>query len=76
MVQTTYRTSSASPIAKCQDEDSSNQTPNFVDSGDKALVYGVVLGLGEVGIERVCTDDTRHNSLIITEEEETSRGNC
>lgn len=54
-----------------EDEHGAQQATNLVDGSDETL-HGRVLGRGEVVVEDVAIDDTRHDSLIVTEEQETS----
>lgn len=65
---TTYSFSSAHPIAKSQDKDGAKQTSNLVDSCNEALIHTVVLCAWEVSIEGIRGNDSRHHSLVISEE--------
>lgn len=67
--------STAEQITDPENEHGTEQTSNLVDGSDKAL-HGAVLCLGEVVMERVSVNDSRHDTLIVTEEEETSCRNC
>lgn len=61
-------------ITESQSSKSTNQTSDLINGGDETLVDGVVLGLWEVVVERVGGNDTGHDSLIVTEKQET--GGC
>ena len=59
-------------ITESQSSESTSQTSDLVDSSDETLVNGVVLGLWEVVVEWVGRNDTGHDTLIVTEKQETS----
>ncbi|KAI7498754.1 general substrate transporter [Hortaea werneckii] len=70
------RPSSTKPVAKIQDEESAQETANRVDRDNETLVGAVALNLGEVGGESFGGDNTRlsndtyHDTLVVTEKQE------
>ena len=66
--------SSTKLVAVCQNEDSTKQASDFINSSDESLIDAIVLRLGEVAVEGVGGNDSRHDSLVITKEQETRRG--
>lgn len=63
--------STTEKITDPEDEHGTQQTTDLVDGSDKAL-HSAILCLGEVIMERVGVDNARHDTLVVTEEEETS----
>lgn len=52
-------------ITEDQGEDSTSKTTKFVDSRHQSLHDGIVLGGCEDVVERLVTDNTRHDTLYI-----------
>lgn len=61
-------------ITESQSSESTSQTSDLINSSNETLVDRVSLGFWEVVHERVGRNDTRHNTLIVTEKQET--GGC
>jgi hypothetical protein len=61
-------------ITERENEDSTEQTTNSVDGDDETLPCAAPASLREVFEESVGFDDTRHDTLIITEEQEIGSG--
>lgn len=59
-------------ITKSQSSESASQTSDLINSSDETLVDRVSLGFWEVVHERVGRNDTGHDSLIVSEKQETS----
>jgi hypothetical protein len=71
----TYSSSSTYLVTEGKNKDGTNQTSDFVNSSDEALIDTVVFRAREVVVEGCRGNDSRHHSLVVSEEEETSRGN-
>lgn len=57
-------------VAELEDEDSTEQTTDSVDGDDETLPCITVTSLREHCEERITLNDTRHDTLVITEEKE------
>jgi hypothetical protein len=62
-------------VAEQEDGNGTEETTASVDGYDEALVGTVTLDLGECGLEARRRDDTAHNTLIVTEEQEVGHRN-
>lgn len=61
-------------VAEGEDERSSEEAASCIDSGNETFVCRIAIDLGESLDECGSGDDTAHNTLIITEEQEV--GGC
>jgi hypothetical protein len=62
-------------VTKDEDEDGAKQATDGIDGDDETFVGGIAIDFGEGRDEGRGGDDTTHNTLIITEEEEIGNGN-
>lgn len=67
-----YHLATTKGITESQSANGTNQTSDLINSSDETLVDRVVLGFWEVVVERVSRNNTRHDTLIISEKQETS----
>lgn len=75
MVRGTYGLSASEVVTIRKSKNSTDQATNLIDSSDKSLVCRILVRLWEVGVEWPGGNNTRHNTLIVSEKQETSRGN-
>ena len=57
-------------VTERENEDSTEKTANSVYRDDEALPVAAPACLGEIFEECIGFDDTRHDTLVVTEEEE------
>jgi hypothetical protein len=61
-------------VTESENEDSTEQTTNSVDGNNETLPCTAPASLGKVFEENVGFDDTRHDTLVITKEQEIGSG--
>lgn len=61
-------------VAELENEDGTAETTDSIDGDNEALPATVVTSLGEHGEERITLNDTRHDTLVVTEEKEIGGG--
>lgn len=67
----TNRSSATETITTPEDGKRAKQATNFVDGGDESLVNRVLMCFGEVLVELRGRDNATHDTLIVSEEQET-----
>jgi hypothetical protein len=72
----TNGSSATETVTNPKDEKGASQTSNLVDGSDESLVDRVLMCFGEEGVELRRGDDTTHDTLIVSEEQETSGRDC
>lgn len=72
IVRNAYHLATTKAITESQSANSTNQTSDLINSSDETLVDGSVLGLWKVRVEWLGRNNTRHDTLIISEKQETS----
>lgn len=61
-------------VTKSKNEDSTEKTADSVDGNNETLPVTAPASFGEILKESVGFDDTRHDTLVITEEKEIGSG--